>query len=187
MEKKFQYRPKENSKAGEYIECLRGLVSKKKANDQNVSAELLKTKYKASYDNLLREISDMACRVLNCLTLGSFTFGRDGDGRGCYGLLRRKINELNRGTFGRDCWSLLMDEYDVDGFVVQVRKLRETLLPDWLAYWRKCCVTCRTSENIGINGVGMPRIYNTLTRDFLVDVETNTWESHPEWIRKETA
>ena len=82
-------------------------------------------------------------------------------------------------------------EYNDINFVVLldvvIESIRKSVLDIWMEYWQKHCITYMTSESIGMNGMGLPRIYNTLTKNFLIDVENNTWEEHPEWLRENTA
>lgn len=80
-----------------------------------------------------------------------------------------------------------MSEYNVDGYIHHIESIRKSVLDIWMEYWQKHCITYMTSESIGMNGMGLPRIYNTLTKNFLIDVENNTWEEHPEWLRENTA
>ena len=97
------------------------------------------------------------------------------------------LNERNSGEFGRCSWQLLMSEYNVDGYIHHIESIRKSVLDIWMEYWQKHCITYMTSESIGMNGMGLPRIYNTLTKNFLIDVEHNTWEKHPEWLRENTS
>lgn len=145
MKRNLTYIPNVNVKAEEQVESLRRLVAKKKANDEKIPKELLRTQYKNPYEKLLKEIRDCAGKVLYLQTIGSLRFNRDVDGQSCYRQLMAFLNERNSGEFGRCSWQLRM------------------------------------------NGMGLPRIYNTLTKNFLIDVENNTWEEHPEWLRENTA
>ena len=113
-------------------------------------------------------------------TIGSLRFNRDVDGQSCYRQLMAFLNERNSGEFGRCSWQLLMSEYNVDGYIHHIESIRKSVLDIWMEYWQKHCITYMTSESIGMNGMGLPRIYNTLTKNFLIDVENNTWEEHPE-------
>lgn len=187
MKRNLTYIPDINVKAEEQIESLRRLVSKKKANDEKISMELLRTQYKNPYEKLLKEIRDCAGKVLYWQTIGSLRFNRDVDGQSCYHQLMAFLNERNFGEFGRCSWQLLMSEYNVDGYIHHIESIRKSVLDIWMEYWQKHCITYMTSESIGMNGMGLPRIYNTLTKNFLIDVEHNTWEKHPEWLRENTS
>ena len=187
MKRNLTYVPAVNVKAEEQIEFLRGLVAKKKANDERIPMELLQTQYRNSYEKLLKEIKDCAGKVLYWQTVGSLRFNRDEDGQACYRRLMTFLNERNSGEFGKYSWQVLMSEYNVDGYIHHIESIRKAVLDLWMDYWQKHCITYITSESIGMNGMGLPRIYNTLTKNFLIDVENNTWEEHPEWLREDAA
>lgn len=187
MKRNLTYVPAINAKAEEQTESLRGLVAKKKANDERIPVELLQTQYRNSYEKLLKEIKDCAGMVLYWRTVGSLRFNRDEDGQACYRRLMTFLNERNAGEFGKYSWQVLMSEYNVDGYIQHIESIRKTVLDLWMDYWQKHCITYMTSESIGMNGMGLPRIYNTLTKNFLIDVENNTWEEHPEWLREAAA
>lgn len=187
MKRNLTYIPNVNVKAEEQIEFLRRLVAKKKANDEKIPWELLQTQYKNPYEKLLKEIKDCAGKVLYWNTVGSLRFNRDADGQACYRQLMVFLNERNSGEFGRRSWQLLMSEYNIDGYIHHIESIRKSVLDIWMEYWQKHCITYMTSESIGMNGMGLPRIYNTLTKNFLIDVEHNTWEKHPEWLRENTS
>lgn len=60
MKRNLTYIPNVNVKAEEQVESLRRLVAKKKANDEKIPKELLRTQYKNPYEKLLKEIRDCA-------------------------------------------------------------------------------------------------------------------------------
>lgn len=62
MKRNLTYIPDINVKAEEQVESLRRLVSKKKANDEKISMELLRTQYKNPYEKLLKEIRTVPVR-----------------------------------------------------------------------------------------------------------------------------
>ena len=64
MQINLTYIPNVNVKAEEQVESLRRLVSKKKANDEKIPRELLRTQYKNPYEKLLKEIRICAGKVL---------------------------------------------------------------------------------------------------------------------------
>lgn len=50
----------------------------------------------------------------------------------------------------------------------------------WIPYWQEHCCLYASPECFEENGPP-PKIYNDLTKEFLVDQEQNIWEKKPEW------
>ena len=89
------------------------------------------------------------------------------------------IKQKKNMGIGKKLGKALMEEYSVDKYLQIVENLRIQILNLWIPYWQEhCCFYI--SEHLQENEP-LPRIYNELTRKFLIDDEKNIWEEHSEW------
>ncbi len=164
-------------------EKLRIWVQKKKNNDEKVPEELLKTKYKKAYGELKDKIKVVADRLIIEKLAEGIVIQNDEAGIGIMEQIQKLIKQKKNMGIGKTLGKALMEEYSVDKYFQIVENLRTEILNLWVPYWQEHCCLYITSEHLQENEP-LPRIYNELTRKFLIDDEKNIWEEHSEWETK---
>lgn len=160
-------------------EKLRIWVQKKKNNDEKVPKELLKTKYKKAYEELKDKIKVVADTLIIEKLAEGIVIQNDGAGIRIMEQIQELIKQKKNMGIGKKLGKALMEEYSVDKYLQIVENLRIQILNLWIPYWQEhCCFYI--SEHLQENEP-LPRIYNELTRKFLIDDEKNIWEEHSEW------
>ncbi len=160
-------------------EKLRIWVQKKKNNDEKVPKELLETKYKKAYEELKDKIKVVADTLIIEKLAEGIVIQNDGAGIRIMEQIQELIKQKKNMGIGKKLGKALMEEYSVDKYLQIVENLRIQILNLWIPYWQEhCCFYI--SEHLQENEP-LPRIYNELTRKFLIDDEKNIWEQHSEW------
>ena len=85
------------------------------------------------------------------------------------------MQEQERNSAGK-----LYKEYSLEKFLQIVEEIRTAIWNLWIPYWQEHCCLYASPECFEENGPP-PKIYNDLTKEFLVDQERNIWEKKPEW------
>ncbi len=157
------------------IEELKKNVDRLRKNRENVPLDVLETKYKAAYENLLAGIQAQATEILNRETMkGIWIRKADED------ILNRIQNAMDKEQFAKQAGKALFQHFSVDKFVEIVENARAATMAVWIPYWKGFCCIYATPENWE-EPFPPPKIYNELTDEFLVDEEKNLWQKRPEW------
>lgn len=149
------------------IDELKNKLKVLRQNEENVSIEVLKTRYAKSYAKLLGEVRAMAVEIYSDIALDGIAV-RANDGAGVVAGLKSVIDEqrcaVSRAVF---------KEYDADKLVTLAENLHSKLWKIYEPYWLShCCLFSNGKKTM---------YYNDLTEEFLVDEKTGIWEKHPEW------
>ena len=90
------------------------------------------------------------------------------------------LEEKRRAGTGKELGRTLYKEYSLEKFLQIVEEIRTAIWNLWIPYWQEHCCLYAAPECFEENGPP-PKIYNDLTKEFLVDQEQNIWEKKPEW------
>lgn len=165
------------------IEELKAKVEQLKKNRENVSLEMLKTKYKKPYETLLHSIKELAERILVARSQKDLVIRMDDEGDKLIEEINKAIEgETKPGGIMKRISQALYKEYDVEKFETCVEEMRIRLWNLWIPYWQKYCCLYVTAENWE-EPYPPPRIYNELTKEF--QNEDGTWSKHPEWEQEQ--
>ena len=165
------------------IEELKTKVEQLKKNRENVSLEMLKTKYKKPYETLLHSIKELAERILVARSQKDIVIRMDDEGDKLIEEINKAIEgETKPGGIMKRISQALYKEYDVEKFETCVEEMRIRLWKLWIPYWQKYCCLYVTAENWE-DPYPPPRIYNELTKEF--QNEDGTWSKHPEWEQEQ--
>lgn len=165
------------------IEELKTKVEQLKKNRENVSLEMLKTKYKKPYETLLHSIKELAERILVARSQKDLVIRMDDEGDKLIEEINKAIEgETKPGGIMKRISQALYKEYDVEKFEACVEEMRIRLWNLWIPYWQKHCCLYVTAENWE-EPYPPPRIYNELTKEF--QNEDGTWSKHPEWEQEQ--
>lgn len=157
------------------IEELKKNVDRLRKNRENVPLDVLETKYKAAYENLLAGIQAQATEILNRETMkGIWIRKADED------ILNRIQNAMDKEQFAKQAGKALFQHFSVDKFVEIVENARAATMAVWIPYWKGFCCIYAAPE-CWEEPFPPPKIYNELTDEFLVDEEKNLWQKRPEW------
>ena len=158
-------------------ENLKELLRKLKANREKVPKELLKTKYKKPYEELLHQIQREATDRMKDIALdGILILEGDTD---MVEKIQASVDEEKQGIM-KQISHAVFRSYDVAEFERLAGMLHTKLWNLWIPYWQEHCCLYVLPENWE-EPYPPPKIYNELTKEFLVDEENNIWEKHPEW------
>lgn len=158
----------------ELIGELRTEVQKLKTNKEKVPLDVLKTKYKKPYEELLNRIKDISSEIYRRKMFDGITI-QNGDSDVLVAQIQNAVDERMK-----EVSHSLYREYDVDKFLEIAEQMHTTVNNLWIPYWQSHCGLYVLPENWEEGG-GTPRVYNDLTNEFCVDMEKNVWEKHPEW------
>ena len=157
------------------IEELRKRVERLRKNREKVPIEVLKTKYKKGYEELLEEIRYLAQKILKQETLKGIQIKRGDED------IIQKIQEaIDSGKFMRQTKQALFQDFSVDEFVKIVENSHAAVMSVWIPYWQEFCCLYAAPE-CWEEPFPQPKIYNELTDEFLVDEDKNIWKKKPEW------
>lgn len=161
-------------------EKLKSLLETLRKNDENVPKELLQTKYKKPYRELKESIKEVADRMLNGKILDGIVIKTDEAGQVLIKQIQTTLNEKRNAGAGKELGRTLYKEYSLEKFLQAVEEIRIAIWNLWIPYWQEHCYLYAAPECFEENGPP-PKIYNDLTKEFLVDQEQNIWEKKPEW------
>ena len=94
--------------------------------------------------------------------------------------IQEMLEEKRRAGTGKELGRTLYKEYSVEKFLQVVEEIRIEVWNLWIPYWQQHCCLYAAPECFDEDGPP-PKIYNDLTKEFLVDQEQNIWEKKPEW------
>ena len=157
-------------------EKLKSLLETLKKNDENVPEELLKTKYKKPY----RELKDSIKEAADQISGKRIVIKNDDAGQVLIKQIQEMLEEKRRAGTGKELGRTLYKEYSVEKFLQVVEEIRIAVWNLWIPYWQQHCCLYAAPECFDEDGPP-PKIYNDLTKEFLVDQEQNIWEKKPEW------
>lgn len=161
-------------------EKLKSLLETLKKNDENVPNELLQTKYKKPYRELKDSIKEVADRISGNRLREGIVIKTDEAGQVLIGQIQMILNQKRDAGAGKELGRTLYKEYSLEKFLQAVEEIRIAIWNLWIPYWQKHCCLYAAPECFEENGPP-PKIYNDLTKEFLVDQERNIWEKKPEW------
>lgn len=161
-------------------EKLKSLLETLRKNDENVPKELLQTKYKKPYRELKESIKEVADRMLNGRIREGIVIMTDESGKVLIKQIQTAIDEKGKAGVGKELSRALYKEYSLEKFLQIVEEIRTAIWNLWIPYWQEHCCLYATPECFEVDGP-VPKIYNDLTDEFLVDEKKNIWEKRPEW------
>ena len=161
-------------------EKLKSLLETLRKNDENVPKELLQTKYKKPYRELKDSIKEVADRISGNRLREGIVIKTDEAGKVLVGQIQTILNQKRNAGAGKELGRALYKEYSLEKFLQIVEEIRTAIWNLWIPYWQEHCCLCAAPECFEENGPP-PKIYNDLTKEFLVDQEQNIWEKKPEW------
>lgn len=161
-------------------EKLKSLLETLKKNDENVPKELLKTKYKKPYRELKDSIKEVADQISGRRIRQDIVIKNDDAGQVLIKQIQEMLEEKRRAGTGKELGRTLYKEYSVEKFLQVVEEIRIAVWNLWIPYWQQHCCLYAAPECFDEDGPP-PKIYNDLTKEFLVDQEQNIWEKKPEW------
>lgn len=158
---------------------LKTKVEQLKKNREKVALEVLKTKYKKPYEELLHSIKTLAEKILLDRSVKELVIRMDDEGNKLIEQINQTIaDEARPGGIMKRISQALYKEYDVEKFETIVEEMRIRLWNLWISYWQKHCCLYVTAENWE-EPYPPPKIYNELTKEF--QNGDGTWSKHPEW------
>lgn len=161
-------------------EKLKSLLETLKKNDENVPKELLQTKYKKPYRELKDNIKEVADRISGKRLREGIVIRNDEAGQVLLNQIQAMLEEKRRAGANKELGRILYEEYSLEKFLQAVEEIRIAVWNLWITYWQQHCCVYAAPECFDENGP-LPKIYNDLTGEFLVDQERNIWEKKPEW------
>ena len=161
-------------------EKLKSLLETLRKNDEKVPKELLRTKYKKPYRELKESIKEVADRMLNGRIREGIVIKTDEAGQVLIKQIQTTLDEKRNAGTGKELGRTLYKEYSVEKFLQAVEEIRIAVWNLWIPYWQQHCCLYAAPECFDEDGPP-PKIYNDLTKEFLVDQEQNIWEKKPEW------
>lgn len=161
-------------------EKLKSLLETLRKNDEKVPKELLRTKYKKPYRELKESIKEVADRMLNGRIREGIVIKTDEAGQVLIKQIQTTLDEKRNAGTGKELCRTLYKEYSVEKFLQAVEEIRIAVWNLWIPYWQQHCCLYAAPECFDEDGPP-PKIYNDLTKEFLVDQEQNIWEKKPEW------
>lgn len=161
-------------------EKLKSLLETLRKNDENVPKELLQTKYKKPYRELKESIKEVADRISGNRLREGIVIKTDEAGRVLMEQIQTILSEKRNAGTGKKLGRALYKEYSLEKFLQIVEEIRTAIWNLWIPYWQEHCCLYATPECFEVDGP-VPKIYNDLTDEFLVDEEKNIWEKRPEW------
>lgn len=161
-------------------EKLKSLLETLKKNDENVPKELLQTKYKKPCRELKDSIKEVADRISGNRLREGIVIKTDEAGQVLIGQIQMILNQKRDAGAGKELGRTFYKEYSLEKFLQAVEEIRIAIWNLWIPYWQKHCCLYAAPECFEENGPP-PKIYNDLTKEFLVDQERNIWEKKPEW------
>ena len=161
-------------------EKLKSLLETLRKNDENVPKELLQTKYKKPYRELKESIKEVADRMLNGRIREGIVIMTDESGKVLIKQIQTAIDEKGKTGVSKELSRALYKEYSLEKFLQIVEEIRTAIWNLWIPYWQEHCCLYATPECFEVDGP-VPKIYNDLTDEFLVDEKKNIWEKRPEW------
>lgn len=161
-------------------EKLKSLLETLRKNDEKVPKELLRTKYKKPYRELKESIKEVADRISGNRLREGIVIKTDEAGQVLIGQIQMILNQKRDAGAGKELGRTLYKEYSLEKFLQAVEEIRIAIWNLWIPYWQKHCCLYAAPECFEENGPP-PKIYNDLTKEFLVDQERNIWEKKPEW------
>lgn len=161
-------------------EKLKSLLETLKKNDENVPEELLKTKYKKPYRELKESIKEVADQISGRRIRQDIVIKNDETGQVLIKQIQTTLDEKRNAGTGKELGRALYKEYSLEKFLQVVEEIRTAIWNLWIPYWQEHCCLYAAPECFEENG-SPPKIYNDLTKEFLVDQEQNIWEKKPEW------
>ena len=142
--------------------------------------ELLQTKYKKPYRELKDSIKEVADRISGNRLREGIVIKTDEAGQVLIGQIQMILNQKRDAGAGKELGRTLYKEYSLEKFLQAVEEIRIAIWNLWIPYWQEHCCLYAAPECFEENGPP-PKIYNDLTKEFLVDQERNIWEKKPEW------
>lgn len=161
-------------------EKLKSLLETLKKNDENVPKELLQTKYKKPYRELKDNIKEVADRISGKRLREGIVIRNDEAGQVLLNQIQAMLEEKRRAGANKELGRILYEEYSLEKFLQAVEEIRIAVWNLWIPYWQQHCCVYAAPECFDEDGP-LPKIYNDLTGEFLVDQERNIWEKKPEW------
>lgn len=161
-------------------EKLKSLLETLKKNDENVPKELLQTKYKKPYRELKDNIKEVADRISGKRLREGIVIRNDEAGQVLLNQIQAMLEEKRRAGANKELGRILYKEYSLEKFLQAVEEIRIAVWNLWIPYWQQHCCLYAAPECFDEDGP-IPKIYNDLTGEFLVDQERNIWEKKPEW------
>lgn len=116
------------------IDDLKGLVAKLKKNKECVPIEDLKTKYKKAYDKLKTDIKVLAEQIMDKIINEDLHFINDEDGRAVHNEIQDLVDKIGSEGESKKLGRCLTKEYDVDGFLLRVEKMRQKVMDLYAPY-----------------------------------------------------
>lgn len=151
-------------------EKLKSLLETLRKNDEKVPKELLRTKYKKPYRELKESIKEMADRMLNDRIREGIVIKTDEAGQVLIKQIQTTLDEKRNAGTGKELGRALYKEYSLEKFLQIVEEIRTAIWNLWIPYWQEHCCLYAAPECFEENGPP-PKIYNDLTKEFLVDQE----------------
>lgn len=142
--------------------------------------ELLKTKYKKPYRELKDCIKEVADQISGRRIRQDIVIKNDETGQVLIKQIQTTLDEKRNAGTGKELGRALYKEYSLEKFLQVVEEIRTAIWNLWIPYWQEHCCLYAAPECFEENG-SPPKIYNDLTKEFLVDQEQNIWEKKPEW------
>ncbi len=162
------------------INELRESVRKMKINREKVPEELQKTKYAKPFRELKMQIKTQADAIISDRLTKGIVIHDDEDGTKLLEQIQAYTKEKQKEGMGKAFGAALLKDMDVDKFLGLVEQVAIGIWNMWIPYWESHCCLYVTPECWEQDGP-IPKPYNDLTDEFLVDEEKNIWEKHPEW------
>ena len=119
------------------IDVLKGLVAKLKKNDEGVSRKDLEGKYKKAYDKLKTDIKVLAAQIMGKIINKDLHFINDEEGRIAFSEIQNMVKRIGSEGESKRIGRCLTKEYDVDGFLLRVEKIKGKIMDLYTPYREK--------------------------------------------------
>lgn len=119
------------------IEDLKGLVAKLKKNDECVPRKDLESRYKKAYNKLKTDIKVLAEQIMDKIINEDLHFINDDDGRAVHNEIQDLVDKISSEGESKRLGRCLAKEYDVDGFLLRVEKMRQKVMDLYSPYGEK--------------------------------------------------
>lgn len=160
----------------EQAEKLAALLQKLKANKEKVPLDVLKTKYKAAYEQLCQEIKETAQNYLKEKTIRTPDFLQGIKARNKYiDELAEIWNQLYEGGgYPKKIGNALYKNYSIAEAEALAEEVNKSFQEKALKYFHSKTCLYATAECFDLEDTKTPKIYNDLIDKFW-DEETKTW------------
>lgn len=160
----------------EQAEKLAALLQKLKANKEKVPLEVLKTKYKAAYEQLCQDIKDEAQKYLKQVIVKSPDFLEGTKIKNKY--MDELVDIYNQlyesGDYAKKIGHALFKNYSIPEAEALAKEVSAVFREEALKYFHSKTCLYATAECFDLKDTKTPKIYNDLIDKFW-DEETGTW------------